>query len=573
YSYEFVTLQGPGLSSSPGTSRFSGFPEGTEITVVFDPDTDITERYIENILISRTQADGVTHGFEYSASGELIRTTISYKGRTRAAFDHSVSAAGNKTIITEAGVTEEYNADGKIIFHTTPEGYKYQHTFERAKKAVTTISTETVTLPDGSTFTVDVPQVSLQDDPNGEEVHRVTLISHKDTSAQVTSEFENGVLTELILPDGNKLAFDRVETKENFNEETGETTVEIILLDARVIHSDGTVTEYREGKPFSITSATGRVISIALDVILSASEGSLDSSSPLAPQNDVDLVNPAESAQFHYSEALKLWNELVNPKWSEFQTPGTLPVVMEYSLEGKLASREFAEGVIELYGADGRIDQVMAKDGELLIQYTYDAEGNPTKIEMGAARRRLEASILKMRAEVAMQREEALARVAEREQVIDQTVEGQYLVARDKLLALREQIEAQRAVLATIPAKGPAKKIVGAAQAQIQVGLNQVNAALEDLAQQRADALKQLHEQVSEVSTQIETETQNAYTQIAEEEKKARDQILRQEMSPIIYHWYRKILGRDPSKAEYDSWIATADYSAAVPAGDVTGDF
>ena len=69
---------------------------------------------------------------------------------------------GRRVIVTEAGIREEYSPAGQILFHTTPEGYRYAHSFEKARRAVTAIAPETALLPDGTTFTVDVPTVTLR---------------------------------------------------------------------------------------------------------------------------------------------------------------------------------------------------------------------------------------------------------------------------------------------------------------------------------------------------------------------------------------------------------------------------
>ncbi|MBI1977275.1 MAG: hypothetical protein HYS55_00820, partial [Candidatus Omnitrophica bacterium] len=159
YSYEFNT-------------------QGEEITVVFDPDSGITERYseaapaggLENRLISRTQANGVETIFEYDSKGELIRSSVIYKGRVREIFEYYTSEAGNRILKTSEGVEEEYTSDGTILFHTTPEGYRYAHSFEQERDVVTQIQTETVLLPDGSSFSVDIPIVNLVDNPAGDEI-------------------------------------------------------------------------------------------------------------------------------------------------------------------------------------------------------------------------------------------------------------------------------------------------------------------------------------------------------------------------------------------------------------------
>ncbi len=536
---------------------------GQEITVVHDPDSGITERYgaaapggaaaggLDNQLISRIQASGIETHFEYNEKKELVRSVLSYKGRVRHTFQHSVAASGHLTVKTEEGILEEYSAavpaggstNGKILFHTTQEGYRYAHHFEKARRPVIQEQTETVTFADGTSLTVNIPAVTLVDDPQGEVIQRVSLAGFQATSGEL-AEYEREVLKNLELLDGTKISFEKTAAKEITDSETGEISSVVELLDTIVFHRDGSVTEFKGGKPFSVTSASGRVLSLATE--------------------DGLLIDAEESREFHHAQALKLWNDIVLAKWNLFQSPSTLPVQMEYSLEGKLLTRQFAEGVIELYEG-GKIEQVLAKDGERLVHYEYDSEGNPVRIAMEGARRRLESSVLKLRAEIAVEREEALARIADREQVLNQTIEGEYRAIRDRLRAIQSQIETKRDDVASIEVRGKqALSLIGDAMKQINDALNQVNGALEKLARERSTALEKLSQQVEEVSTQVETETTDAYTKIEEENQKARESILRQEISPVVYHWYRKILGRDPSKAEYDAVIAGANYTAGT---------
>ncbi len=527
-------------TGSPLQYSYEFDAEGREITVVFDPDTGMTERYSENRLIARSDADGVVTIFEYNEHGELIRTYITYKGRVRETLEIQATGSGNRIVTTDEGIVEEYSPEGKIIFHTTPEGYRYAHTFERSRRVVTEVQLESIELPDGEIVTLEVPVVTLVDDPEGEELHRVTLIGYTTTSGEYAG-YENSFLATLRLADGTKIYFDRIETQEVTDPATGNSHFETNLLDAMVYHPDGTITEFRDGKPFAITTATGRVIALETE--------------------DGLLINPNESAAFHWAEAQKLWNQVVNAKWVEFQLAKTLPIQMEYTLEGKLVTRTSAEGTVELY-EDGKIQEVLARSGERLVHYLYDEEGNIIHIDQEGARRRLETAVLKLKAEVAVEREEALARLAEREAVLDQTIEGQYQVVRDRLRRIRSQLEEKRASIASLPARGSVgKSMISNALGTIDGAISQVNQALHKLAKQRAEALAELHQSVLDLKTQIDTETEETYRKIDEEHEKAKKEILRQEIGPVVHHWYRKILGRDPNREEFEAALAQADYA------------
>ncbi|OGX06192.1 MAG: hypothetical protein A3G87_02320 [Omnitrophica bacterium RIFCSPLOWO2_12_FULL_50_11] len=557
YSYEFCSQGHP-------APYCGGLEDGTEVTVVKDTVTGKIERNINGRLIQRQEPNGVVTDYEYNEDGELIRSVISYKGKILHTFEHGLTGEGNRIIKTQEGVVEEYSPEGQILFHTTPEGYRYAHSFGRSRAVETSESTETITLPDGSKISVTIPTVSLEENPEGEEIHEVTLAGYESSAESVeygeielVSEDREARkvlgLTSVALSDeaaGQKtiLNFSRIQELEETDEETGQVTRSLRPLDAIVTHPDGTVTEFKDGKPYLVKTASGREVLIRPD-----------------PGTDL-LINPAESAQFHFNEARAFWDSTVLPNWEKFQAPPTLPIRMEYTKEeGKLVTREFAEGVVELYNDSGKIHEVLGRDGERLIHYSYDADGNPIRIDMEGARRRLESSVLKVQAELAVERFEALERVEERKQVLDQQIEAQYLEAKRKLLALLAQIHAAREQLANVPARGKKmKNMIRDAQLEIDNAESQVNEALVDLERQYREALAKVDDEVKKANASIETQTKDISDQITLESQNAQGAILLQEISPIVSHWYRKLLGQDPNQKQYGAVLAKADYKTGT---------
>lgn len=512
--------------------------QGNEITVIYDPETQTTEKYRDDVLILRQLQNGVVNTFTYDEKGDLAAAEISYKGRIYHVFQYQKTLSGNRLVKAEDGTVEEYDAESRIAAHTTPEGYHYSHETVPAQQAVPGSRIETAALPDGTTLSFTIPTVTLVNDPSGKMVRRVTLDAYTSSNG-TQAVYDAGILKSAKLPDGTRIVFDRIEIKTE-EDENGISSQRTVILDASIIHSDGTMTQFKNGRPWAVISATGHEVSLAED------EG--------------QLINQNESAVFHQARAFRDWNEILMPAVQICRVPDTLPVDYEYEIDGTLLTRKFLEGSIELY-EKGKLKEVFSEDGENMISYSYDIEGNPTSIQMGAVRRHLEMSVQKLRADVAVENEKALARLAEREQVIDQTIEGQYVTARDRLLAIRLQVQAQMDSSSAFLSKGKdAKKAVGDVAERISDAMIQVNNALENLALQRAEALKDLHSQVQEVGVKIQIETQASYAEITAETQKAQRSILRQEISPVVYHWYRKILGRDPSQAEYDALIGAADF-------------
>jgi|GEM_PF-6457750 len=559
---------------------------GRELTVIYDPDSHETQKSrvintstgSESRIVAQIAANGVETRYTYNDRAELTRTEIVYKGRVRETFEQSITADGLHALKTESGTTEFYNDQGQIVGHLTSDGYYYKHEFGAAKKVVMTTATQIIVLCDPATqdcsairvedrtLTVQVPTVTLVDcSTTCEQVHQVTLDHFTDKNGNVAS-YAGSQLSGLNLATGLKMTMDGV-TSEDTKDANGNDITITKPKNVIIFHQDGTITEFRDGKPYSVTSATGRVISIEPDVATGTDpHAGSGSGSGSVPSGVPILKNPSAAAEFHYAEALKLWNQTVLINFTQFSLGKGLTVQTEYTADGsKLVTRLYSEGVRELYNTAGKIEMMVSEDGERTVLYDYDTENNPTMVHLEYSRRRFERAVLELKVEVALEHYNAIVRVAEREQVLDETIEGEYIIQRNQLLALRSQIESQRNQVASIKVKGKAgKNAISDAMQQISAGLGQVNQALYQLLENRNQSLATLSTQVSDLSSQIESQTSQAYADILAKEKEIQKSILTQEISPIVYHWYRKILGRDPSKAEYESAKVRANYIAGT---------
>jgi len=551
YRYEFC-------GSTASASLCQGRAANTEVTVVFDSANDVTERMIDNRIVSRIEANGIETRFSYNPQGELATTALYYKNRERQSFQHESLDNGHSTVVTAEGIREEYDADGRIVAHVTVDGYRYVHRFERAQKVVTTFETQTTALADGTSLSIEVPFVTLTDDPEGEEIHRVELESYTDAAGNKISYELGSDGTSLrprtmTLTDGTVLTVS-LEMMSTNSGTQGDSESTVLPSNARVLHPDGTLHDFKNGKPFAVISAAGLAIAIH-NIGNEPRECHSAEGGNACPDFPVVTESGTESSEFHYGQALKLWQNLVLPSWEQYFLPPELVTASVYDLQGQIQTREYAEGTLETYSG-GRIEDVLAPEGERLIHYAYDDSGNPVAVQMEGSRRRLHSTVLRLKADVAMQRAEALHHLAEREQVVHETIEGDYLVARNWLLHLRAQIESQQSKVANVSVSGKkASSLIGAAMAQISAGIDQVNSALSKLAADHSEALESLTVQVRETNSQIEVQTIDSYLQIKAEESKAHRAILKEEMTPVVYHWHRKILGRDPSQAEYERWI------------------
>lgn len=538
YSYEFVTSdQLSVISHQSTTDHLSLITDNSglvEVTIVFDPDSGEKERYAQGLLIERISANGVSKKFFYDSKNELSRTEIYYKNRRVQTFFHETAASGRKILITESGVREEYDGD-RLAAYTTPEGFRYELSEVQATRIQNvTLQPERIDLPGGGFITVQVPYLSVSTDScTGDACELLTqirLTSYTSASGDHAEFGGAGVLESVSLTDGTIVHFEKIKTEETFNETTNQLEVTRELDEVSVLALDGTVTRFKNGEPFEVVSRSG------VRVDLRTTSGA--------------LRDPSDGARFHFEQAKKLWNEVVLVKWNEFQLSGSQEVLVERDKDGVLLTRQYAEGSIELY-EEGKISQILSASGESMVVYSYDADGNPVKIDMAGARRQLRNAILKLEAEVAANRQEAILNLAEREAVLGQTIRGEYEAIRSRLLAVLSKIQAQSAVLRGMSIKGKqGRETLGEAHVQIQLAESQVYGALGDLRAQTDEALENLDTQMKEAVLDIEEESAATLTQIRARETDSLYSILIQENMPVITHWYRKILGRGPSQTE-----------------------
>ncbi len=236
-------------------------------------------------------------------------------------------------------------------------------------------------------------------------------------------------------------------------------------------------------------------------------------------------------------------------------------VSQEYSASGILEDQVHADGTVTIF-ENNKPSMVLDKEGLVLIQYTYDSEGHPTRVYLKNARNALPDEIAKARQKIEDQRANDLRNLAIQKNLSYQSIQTQAAAQRAQLESQLSQVEDQLSHISGIEVKGKAQRVQKAnALEQLGDAVSQINQALTDLSLQEGSAYANLDSQVLFLSNKIEADTQTAITNLRIQEDQLKIEILRQEVSPIVYDNYRRILGRDPSSSEYNFWIGQIDYA------------
>ncbi len=490
YSYEFDAL-------------------GREITVIEDPETGIKERYLDSLLMSTVKPNGIETVYQYDEHGKLTSSSLQYKGSVKQVFQHE-RVEDREVVIQSNGIREEYSEEGALLFHTLPNGLRYQHEYVYPDKVIDTVSLNAEGFEEH--------QVEIVQDTSKEKIHRVKLIEKAINPNAPKASYEEGVLTQLILEDDSQIFWEEIEGNQK----------------ALIVYPDGIEIEYENGVPKQLRSTTGLT-------------------------KDFNSKSAVDALDFHYQEAVNAY-QLIQSKQLEYQLDPETSVLGEFTLEGEPITEWKADNTVSLYDDNGLLEEVVDGEGNTQIQYEYDSEGNPAKITMVQTRAALEREISLINTDIEIKRAEALAVVAEREFIVHETIEGSYEANLERLIRERDRLLGQRNEVSSIEIPKRAGKEVKSQIADVLGSIDSQVATVEqmifDLAETRSQALRDLDQNVATAYDDIQLEVDTANLQVLQDKEQIEHEILLQELTPIILHQFRTQLGRDPSQDEINYWIS-----------------
>ena len=249
--------------------------------------------------------------------------------------------------------------------------------------------------------------------------------------------------------------------------------------------------------------------------------------------------------------------------------PSTI-IIQEYSQDGTLQTQTKADGTILLF-ENNKPSRLTSTNGEILIEYAYDLEGNIQSVYLKKSREELPKEVLKARASIESQRLTSLQQLAAQKNLVTASIDHQVASQKQALLAQLGSLQNQFGQVSGIKVSGKkAKNQRGDALNQIGHAMDDIRGALANLDSQTSDAYAQLDSQVKTLSDQIASDARVAFTALEAQQINLQNEILRQETSPIIFDYYRRIIGRDPSSSEYSYWVQKINY--ALPGKTLSGE-
>ncbi|MDP2928511.1 MAG: cysteine peptidase family C39 domain-containing protein, partial [Candidatus Omnitrophota bacterium] len=277
--------------------------------------------------------------------------------------------------------------------------------------------------------------------------------------------------------------------------------------------------------------------------ILIWQEDALGSRTIYNPPNPQDAIDIA-SLNFDSTYINTAKKDLPNYKLSDAQK-----VITIYDKGNDVPVEMVSANQSITYFDRGFASKVVNKNGVTQVAYTYDENKNVTKVEFVDARQKLEENYQKAAAEIVTQKAAALAKLTQAE-----TDARADIVT--KSADIQKQIDGERVILIQEKAKYDPNIYDLSEFDRVFRDLDDYETKLQ---KQTQDAYIDLDRQTAAARTRIEADSTTAMRDLINDDyNKILADIVQKESIPLIYQYYRKVLGRDPGDNDLLYWTNIA---------------
>ncbi|MBU0605359.1 MAG: hypothetical protein KKH77_03630, partial [Candidatus Omnitrophica bacterium] len=251
------------------------------------------------------------------------------------------------------------------------------------------------------------------------------------------------------------------------------------------------------------------------------------------------IIDPA-SLKFDLSCMDSLARDISSRKLSDAQK-----VITVYDEGNETPVEIITAGQAITYFDQGFAAEVVDKNGASQVVYSYDEEKNIIKVEFVEARQKLEENYQKALAEIVSEKEAVLARLVQAETNAKSDIEA-------KSADIQKQIDNERARLAQEKAKyDPSVYDLS----EFNRAFREIDDYEANLQQQTRDVYVDLDTELTAARARIESDSSTAMRDLINNDyNKILGDIVQKESSPLIYQYYRKVLGRDPGDGDLLYW-------------------
>lgn len=241
--------------------------------------------------------------------------------------------------------------------------------------------------------------------------------------------------------------------------------------------------------------------------------------------------------------------------------------VSVYNSNQELVFTRRLDGVTSYY-ENGKVREVFDETGELLYTYEYDggavpaggAEGRTTRIRLVKSRTDFEAKLASLREKIEQEKFDALYKLAWQDEAARLRIKEEVENGLAQIDSQISSLESQR--FQDVKQCGRGFLGFGKKCKHFTIEVPGVAEAINNLRNQRSQLLQTQEAELAKIPGQVAAKKQEVEDAVAAqlvqlngEADKFRANMLHQEMEPILNDFFRRILGRDPSSAEVDSWV------------------
>jgi hypothetical protein len=277
-------------------------------------------------------------------------------------------------------------------------------------------------------------------------------------------------------------------------------------------------------------------------------------------------VDQRELAKYLADEAIGLYSDFslmqrikcITKEIPSYRLPSDLAAATVFDKDNKIVSISKPDGTISYFDGENRVDRVVFEDGSVFMDYEYDDEGRLVNSFMPAARERLLSSMADAEAEVEKVTADTLLILAEQKKLLTENYMRDVIAQRAQFAAARASLESQRYVEIK-------RRFLWWTWTE-KIERPGINEAIADVNRQEAEfnrlvaeELAGLDAEVSAKKNEISTERDLVLSGYRWQEKKMLLEVLHEESIPVIYYYYRNILGRDATESEIEAILRRID--------------
>ncbi|MFC1570532.1 LamG-like jellyroll fold domain-containing protein, partial [Candidatus Omnitrophota bacterium] len=242
----------------------------------------------------------------------------------------------------------------------------------------------------------------------------------------------------------------------------------------------------------------------------------------------------------------------------EYTLPSDFVAMTVFDKNDKVSSISKPDGTTTHFNDNSQIDYIEFEDGSRFVDYEYDTSGRLVRATLASAREKLDNAIGDTVLEVERKTTDTLLLLAEQHKLLEEDYMEDVNATRRQFASARAGLEAQRYYevrhwfLFFSWTERKERPEVVAALADLRAQETAFN-------RQVAEELAKLSDEISAKRDEIVAEKNIVLEEYAWQEKKMFLAILHEEAIPIMYYYYRNVLGRDATQEEMEAILRRID--------------